>query len=156
MKAWRLRGMALLLVGLAATQASAREPRIWDLAQGSDQEAVVLHVQPLFRKKGLLGILQAEKMFVDQVDDRKPKLNLIGTNLFDQVRVLPGKHRVVLRVIGKGGVGLADLWFVAEPGKEYTARYETQYYLRFRAWIEDAATGELVGGATGSEDEPAT
>jgi hypothetical protein len=71
-----------------------------------------------------------------------------------EVVVLPGKHRIRVQVTNGLGNGLADLWLVAEAGKKYVAKLETDFG-GFEVWLEDAETGARVGGIVGSDDEPA-
>lgn len=146
----------LLLCMASPVLAVEREPKVLDLAGANPNEVAVLTIESRFKEEGFRGFMAGpERMLVARVDDREMKSLLTVATRFDQIRFLPGKHRVVFRVAGKGGVGYADLWFVAERGKSYQAHFETTHNLRFRAWIEDAQTGQPVGGITGSQDEPA-
>lgn len=147
---------ALLLCMTAPGMSAEREPKVLDMAGAGASEVVILAIESRFKEEGFRGFMAGpERMMVARVDDREMKTFLTVASRFDQIRFLPGKHRVVFRVVGKGGLGYADLWFVAERGKSYQAHFETTRQLRFRAWIEDAQTGQPVGGITGSQDEPA-
>lgn len=115
-----------------------------------------------YLEKPRLALRIRQRMRVYAVDDtpvKKPGLltQALMTNLgenVDEVRLLPGKHRIHMHATGKISCGWAYLWFVAEPEKRYAARFEFDR-LRYRVWIEDLSSGETVGGRVGSKDEPA-
>ncbi len=61
------------------------------------------------------------------------------------VRLMPGKHSITLTYRTFNSEASSDLWFIAEAGKAYSARMDGGYS-SVRFWIEETATGRVVGG----------
>jgi hypothetical protein len=88
------------------------------------------------------------------VDGKDLRNNIYyNLNTITEIRVLPGKHTVTFYFNTMKGFTYSKLWFVAEAGKEYIAKAEVSL-MGVRIWIEEVGTGKLVGGISGSEDEP--
>jgi hypothetical protein len=73
----------------------------------------------------------------------------------EEVHVLPGKHRLIVRVEYPRSSTFAtgDLWLLAWPGDAYVIKVRSQGYAIYM-WLENECTGQRVGGVTGSDDEP--
>jgi hypothetical protein len=69
------------------------------------------------------------------------------------VRLEPGKHAVKVRFASDIREGFTTLRLIAEPGKVYLLRCESEVY-KFRCWIEDKESGQPVRGSAGSGSEP--
>ncbi|HET6806372.1 MAG TPA: hypothetical protein VFH59_13125 [Frateuria sp.] len=71
-----------------------------------------------------------------------------------EIRMLPGKHEVVLRFMNRLGQR-ADVcvWLTAKPGGVYLAKFVRPEHDTLRTWIEDQHAVH-VGGICGSYDEP--
>lgn len=157
---WRL--ILLCVAGIIAFSSSAAasgEPTIVDYTNGNAAEGITLEIQAV--KKGRFELRSKQRLRVYAVDDTPVKepgllakalMANLGENV-DEVRLLPGKHRILLHATGKISCGWAYLWFVAEPEKRYAAKFEFDR-LQYRVWIEDMSSGEAVGGMVGSNDEP--
>jgi hypothetical protein len=80
------------------------------------------------------------------------------SSFVDEVHLAPGKHNILVRYDDSGVFAYANLWFVAEEGKEYTVvatiRKKGWSSPTIRIVIIENVTGNLVGGVTGSADEP--
>ena len=76
-----------------------------------------------------------------------------------EVYVLPGKHRLSIKVHYQISEAMASLWLIAEPGGKYVikaiANGSTIWDRRsVQIWIENERSGQAVGGIVGSDDEP--
>ncbi len=79
---------------------------------------------------------------------------LLANNAYPRIAYLePGKHNLVVACYQYPSHYTMNLWFVAEPDKEYIIRQRAVGY-DVRMWIEEKETGTAVGGIVGSADEP--
>ena len=144
----------LLLAVLLPAMAQARD---WKVLKGYDGADLPddRQVHLLVSQESDRHLLVARSgLSLWKIDGRKVG-GFLRDAVVDEVVLAPGKHRVGYTAMKLGG-GFAqvELWFVAEPGKRYVSRSRMETYGAF-VWIEDAATGQPVGGVIGSDDEPA-
>jgi hypothetical protein len=124
-----------LLVAASLLSACA----IYEMPRVAAEERAVLTLQN-FETRG-------RKLFFTEIDG-KPLSTVSALGIIrwdDPVILLPGKHTVGVQYYLGLSNGFAKMWFVAEAGKSYVVRTKDSGY-SFRAWIEDAATGQPTGG----------
>lgn len=158
----KARLISLLLAGLATVSnvaAAADQPVVVDRTDGNSTDAITLQIDG--KIPGRFALSHPQRMRVYAVDDIPVKDSSAFAKVFlggtgekvDEVRLLPGKHRILLHATGKIGCGWAYLWFVAEPETRYVAKFEFNR-LAYRVWIEEMPSGRPVGGMVGADDEP--
>ncbi len=70
-----------------------------------------------------------------------------------EVSVLPGKHRLVIKMHIGSSHAWGNLWLVADPGETYIVKARTEGYST-KMWLENERTGQKVGGVVGGGNEP--
>lgn len=150
-RAWWLMLALVLLLPPSALAKQWKAHKTYEGDDLPDNEIAHLRISQdsdrrfLFNRRGLA---------VRSIDD-KPVSKWTERIVVDELLLKPGKHRIgYLATDLAGRFAVLDLWFVAAPGKTYVSRTEATRY-SVRVWIEDAETGERVGGIAGSADEPA-
>jgi len=100
---------------------------------------------------------------VESIDDKQVmsflRLTKPGAYPNEVVTLAPGNHRI--HVVASGYQMPPPhmwLWLKAEPGKDYVLKDEASKAdgggFRVRFWLEDATSGQAVGGIAGSDDDP--
>lgn len=136
--------MTLLLCILCISCTVAPKVAYEGLRLKQSQDAVLL----VEGKHSTVGF--NKKMFIKQVDEmslRDIKAMLTG-QMFPyphKVFVLPGKHTISVVTAVSMGHATAELWFVAEAGKTYIVRSNSNGDT-VSTWIEDGDSGVRVGG----------
>jgi hypothetical protein len=70
----------------------------------------------------------------------------------EEVLVGPGRHYLKLKFAHLASFAHGTVWFDAEEGKSYVVRKRLSGY-GVQFWVEDASTGQPVGGRPGAEEE---
>jgi hypothetical protein len=92
---------------------------------------------------------------ISKVDGKNTGTGLLRSTYPSAVRLAPGRHTVNLdyRSMGNQPTG-GVLWFDAEAGKAYEAKFAVMGR-GVDLWIEESATGRRVGGVGNGGDNPA-
>jgi len=148
--AWLLLALALLLPATAM----AKQWKAHKAYDGADlPEDQIAHLK-ISQESDRRFLFSRRGLSVRSIDGKPVGNWWTNAKVVDELLFKPGKHRIGYMATNlNGGFAMLDLWFVAEPGKAYVSRTEATWY-SVRMWIEDAKTGERVGGVVGSADEP--
>lgn len=79
---------------------------------------------------------------------------LFGVRYPASVRLTPGRHTFRLTYRAPMSAASGDFWLDAEAGKAYSMRMNSQNYGSVRLWLEETATGLIVGGIDNGDGGP--
>jgi hypothetical protein len=91
-------------------------------------------------------------MRIGVVDGDSKRRGLYANSFPTFAHVAPGRHTVRVQYFDGVYSGEVHMWFDAEADKAYTVRFETRG-TSIRNWIEETATGVVVGGIGDGSDE---
>ena len=127
----------LMVIGILSGCASGR---LYESPVGSPAETSQIRI--------------AEHVAVLSIDNEQvvSRMKFLYGPLPRTIVIKPGKHRYEITVQYYWNFR-KWLWLNAESGKVYVLKYEIDKDSP-RFWFEDGATGNVVGGLVGSDDEP--
>jgi len=107
-------------------------------ARPTDQQAIVKAAETIDGQ-------HVQIQSVDGVATTPPLSSPLNRGFPSSVSVLPGRHTIQFTLWINNLYVDADLWWIAQAGGTYVIRHESKGY-QARIWIEDASTGQSVGG----------
>ncbi|GAB3092568.1 hypothetical protein [Lysobacter terrae] len=143
-----------LLLALLLPAAALAKDKTYKGYEGADPATDQLVHLKVTQESDRRFLFSRRGLSITSIDDKPIGNWWKNAIVVDELLLKPGKHRIgYLATTLNNAFARLDLWFVAEPGKTYASRADFEW-LSVRIWIEDAQTGERVGGVVGSVDEP--
>jgi hypothetical protein len=136
--------ITIVLLTVTIISCSPAKVKMYKGAEVEYSKQAIIRADVQEERKGIITILQVNGEYT------RGFLKGVGAS---EVYLLPGKHELVARLSRGTSYGFSNLWLIAEAGETYIVKARIEGY-SVKMWLENARTGQKVGGEINSGDKP--